>query len=51
MSLVSHWTDAENALYIIGLYHAQIFFILVLRNTVALASGQLALGVGICILS
>lgn len=50
MSLVSHWTDAENTLYIIGL-HAQIFFILVLRNTVALASGQLALGVGICMLS
>lgn len=48
---VSHWTDAENTLYILSLHHTQIFFILVLRNTVALASGQLALSVGICIVS
>lgn len=51
MSLVSQWTDAENTLYILSLHHTQIFFILVLRNTVALASGQLALSVGICIVS
>ena len=49
MPLFSCWTDAENTLYILSLHHTQIFFILILRNTVALASGQLALSVGICI--
>ena len=32
MAVVSHWTDAENTLYVLSLHHTQIFFILVLRN-------------------
>lgn len=49
LSLVSYEADAGKSLRVLSLPHAHVFYALKLK-AVALASGQLALAAGICIL-